>query len=221
MQADSHRLPSGAPPGRSTPSRRSRHARSEAQQRGFDGPPALWRPRPPLSASDLASRLYCAAGSTCRSRHRASNEMKDYELVTPTDEAEWRAYHDIRRRVLFEARGQSGVYREDGPDERAPGNHPKLLLYCGEPVGVVRIDVDATTAICRRVAIRSDVQRLGHGRVLLSLVQQFARENGCERLASHVAPDAVEFYERCGFIVEGDRTVGSSGREPVFMTKRL
>ena len=151
----------------------------------------------------------------------SSHDMKDYELITPADGAEWRAYHAIRRRVLFEARGQFGVYQEDRPDETSPGRYPKLLRYRGEPVGVVRIDVDATTAICRRVAIRSDVQRLGHGRVLLSLVQQFARDKGCAQIASHVARDAVEFYERCGFTVDKDGTPGSSGGESVFMTRLL
>jgi len=147
--------------------------------------------------------------------------MKEHELVTPTDAAEWRAYHDIRRRVLFEARGLFGVYDEQHPDESALGNHPKLLLYRGDPIGVVRIDIDATTAIFRRVAVRSDVQRLGHGRALLSLAQQFAQDSGCGRLASYVAPDAVEFYRRFGFTVEKDRVIGPSGRESVFMTKRL
>ena len=144
----------------------------------------------------------------------------EHALITPTNRAEWRAYHDIRRRVLFEARGQFGVYQEDHPGENAPGNHPKLLRYRDEAIGVVRIDVDGVTAICRRVAIRSDVQGSGHGRVLLSLVQQFAQEQGCTRLTSHGAPDAVEFYERCGFTVDRDETE-SSGGESVFMTKRL
>ena len=76
--------------------------------------------------------------------------MEGHELVTSIDPAEWRAYHDIRRRVLFEARGQFGVYDERRPDEKAPGHHPKLLLYRGDPVGVIRIDIDATTANCRR-----------------------------------------------------------------------
>ena len=147
--------------------------------------------------------------------------MKDHDLITPTHDSEWRAYHDIRRLVLFEARGQFGVYQEEHPDEHALGNHPKLLLYRGEPVGVVRIDVDASTAICRRVAIRSDVQRRGHGRVLLSLVQQFAREKGCQRLVSYVAPAAVGFYEQCGFTVDRDRTSGSIEDRSVFMSKRL
>jgi hypothetical protein len=40
-------------------------------------------------------------------------EMIDHELVTPTGVDEWRAYRDIRRRVLFEARGQVGVFDEN------------------------------------------------------------------------------------------------------------
>jgi GNAT superfamily N-acetyltransferase len=127
--------------------------------------------------------------------------MTDYELVSPSDAVTWRAFHDIRREVLFEARGQVGVYDDNHPEDRAPGHFPKLLLFRGEPVGVVRVDVDGPTALIRRVAVRSDAQRRGHGRVLLSLVEDFARQNGCRRLASHVAVDAVNFYERCGFTI--------------------
>src|SRR5438132_262638 len=148
------------------------------------------------------------------------NEIEDYKLLTPTDAAEWRAYHDIRRRVLFEARGQFGVYDENRADERAPGRHPKLLLYRRDPVGVVRIDIDATTAIFRRVAVRSDVQRLGHGRVLLMLAQQFAEQSGCVELTSHVAPDAVEYYRRCGFTI-GSESLAEGEHASVYMVKSL
>lgn len=148
-------------------------------------------------------------------------ETMEYELVTPPEVAEWRAYHDIRRLVLFEARGQVGVYDDTRADERAPGHHPKLLLYRGDPVGVVRIDLNGTTATLRRVAVRSDVQRRGHGRALLSLAQQFARDHGCWQMVSHVAPDAVDFYRRCGFTVEEQPTAGPSGHGSVFMTKPL
>ena len=146
--------------------------------------------------------------------------MEGHELVTPSDPAHWRVYHDIRRRVLFEARGQFGVYDENRPDEKAPGHHPKLLLYRGDPIGVVRIDIDATTAIFRRVAVRSDVQRLGHGRAMLMLAQRFAQVSGCVRLVSHVAIDAVEFYQRCGFTI-GRESSGGSARESVYMSKAL
>ena len=121
--------------------------------------------------------------------------------------------------MLFEARGHFDVYDENRPDERQAGNHPKLLLYRGDPVGVVRIDVNATTAYLRRVAVRQDVQRRGHGRALLALAQRFAIESRCATLASFVAPDAVEFYRSCGFSVEQDGTASRSANEPVFMTR--
>ena len=147
-------------------------------------------------------------------------ELQDaHALVTPVSASEWQAYHDIRREVLFEARGQFGVYDENRPDDKAPGHHPKLLVCRGEPVGVVRIDVDGTTALIRRVAIRAEVQRLGHGRALILLVQRFAEERGCTALASFVAPDAVGFYQRCGFAIEDTRE--PSERSSIFMTKNL
>jgi GNAT superfamily N-acetyltransferase len=122
-----------------------------------------------------------------------------YHLRPPASDQEWRTYHAIRRKVLFENRGQVGVYNETHPDEFAKGNHPMLLIYRGESIGVIRIDVDGELAIFRRVAIREDVQRCGHGRVMLSLAEGFALDKGCSLVKSYVDPDAVGFYERCGF----------------------
>jgi uncharacterized protein YndB with AHSA1/START domain len=64
-------------------------------------------------------------------------EAEIHELVTPTNDNEWKAHHDIRRQVLFEARGQFGVYDENHPDEKAPGHHPRVLNYGGDTVGTV------------------------------------------------------------------------------------
>src|SRR5262245_66330679 len=101
------------------------------------------------------------------------------ELRTPSSTEEWQAYHSIRRKVLFENRGRFGVYDENHPDEHRKGNHPLLLLLDGEAIGVIRIDINGDQAIFRRVAIREDLQRAGHGRVLLTLAESFAQEKGC------------------------------------------
>ena len=127
--------------------------------------------------------------------------MNDYTLIFPNDANAWQAYHDIRRVVLFEARGQFGVYNPNLADDRLPNHHAKLLLLGNDPVGVVRIDIDGETAILRRVAIRGDVQRRGHGRALIGLAEKFAQAHGCTQLASHVALDAEGFYQKCGFMV--------------------
>jgi N-acetylglutamate synthase-like GNAT family acetyltransferase len=84
----------------------------------------------------------------------------------------------------------------------------------------VRIDVVGTNAILRRVAVRADTQRRGHGRVLLQCAEEFARAKGCLDLASYVAPDAVDFYLKCGFVVERSGVTGASGHSAVFMTRR-
>src|SRR5215510_14502358 len=121
-----------------------------------------------------------------------------YELKTPSNAEEWQAYHSIRRKVLFENRGQVGVYDENHPDEHREGNYPLLLVLDGEAIGVIRVDINGNRAIFRRVAIREDLQREGHGRILLILAESFAQEKGCLHIWSDVALDAVGFYERCG-----------------------
>src|SRR5262245_940577 len=95
----------------------------------------------------------------------------EYELVSPADAASWRAFHDIRREVLFEARGHYGVYNEHHPDDRMPGHHLRLLLHGGRPIGVIRIDISGHEGTLRRVAIRSKAQRAGHGRHMLLLAE--------------------------------------------------
>jgi GNAT superfamily N-acetyltransferase len=147
--------------------------------------------------------------------------MHAHVLVTPATANEWQAYHRIRREVLFEARGQFGVYDANHPDDRAPDHHPKLLLHYGDPVGVVRVDVAGPVAALRRVAIRAVAQRQGHGRTLLGLVQRFAQGSGCTQLVSCVASDAAAFYEGFGFVVAEQTATERCGSGSVFMTKEI
>jgi len=56
---------------------------------------------------------------------------------------------------------------------------------------------------------------------MLSLAEAFAVSHGCGRLASHVARDAVGFYEKCGFSRAQPAVAGSPDGESVLMTKLL
>jgi GNAT superfamily N-acetyltransferase len=132
------------------------------------------------------------------------------ELREPLSEADWAAYHAIRRHVLFELRGHGSAYDANHPDEHRPGHHP-LILWIGDvAVGVIRIDVRGPVAILRRVAIRADLQRRGHGRRLLEFAEDFARAHGCVQVESHVDQGAIGFYHRCGYaLVDANDTGGS------------
>ena len=122
-----------------------------------------------------------------------------HALRTPQSDKEWRVFHAIRRKVLFENRGKTERYIENHPDDSKPGNYPLVFLYRGVVIGVIRIDVSGTVAWFRRIAVRDDLQRLGHGRVLLRLGEDFAKAKGCDEIRSNAAVEAVGFYERCGY----------------------
>jgi len=140
----------------------------------------------------------------------------DHILRSPCSPREWLAYHAIRRKVLFENRGHFGVYVEDHPDEFERDHHPMVLVLNGETIGVIRVDLTQPVAWFRRVAIREDLQRRGHGCTLLRLAECFARQQACNEIRLNVADDAVGFYERCGYL---RATPTATGTVP--MTKTL
>ena len=143
------------------------------------------------------------------------NGKSAHLLRSPVGDEEWRIYHAIRRRVLFENRGLFGVYDENHPDTFVPGNHPFLLFLDGEAMGAIRVDLGERVAILRQIAIREDMQRRGHGRVMLSRAEGFARRSGCHLTRVYSAPDAVGFYARCGYRQE------ESSPEYVLMAKEV
>jgi GNAT superfamily N-acetyltransferase len=101
--------------------------------------------------------------------------------------------------VLFEARGRFD-YIPDGPEEIKAENLSLLLKYLEEPIGTVRLDARPEgKAIVRLVAVASQLQRQGHGRVLMNLVEELAKALGLKELLVHAAPDAVGFYQKLGY----------------------
>lgn len=122
-----------------------------------------------------------------------------HELRLVQEPADWESWHAIRERVLWEARGEFGVYDRDHPSLRSPSHLPFLLVYRGEPIGAIAVEIEGEDAWLRRVAISEPYQRRGHGRIMLELAMNEARLRGCTRARSNVAADAVGFYEKLSF----------------------
>ncbi len=130
------------------------------------------------------------------------NPMTDpkYALAVVTTPEEWEDYHRIRRQELFEAKGRIGIYDQNRPEERAPGNYPLLLKIRGNGIGTTRLDVRPDgTAVIRLVAITKIGQGAGHGRVLANMVEDFARQKGVKKFLVNADPNAVGYYEKLGF----------------------
>jgi GNAT superfamily N-acetyltransferase len=123
----------------------------------------------------------------------------NYRLVDVENEADWQAYHAIRRRVPWEARGRSN-YDDRQPDEHRPNHYPLLLKLGERSLGTVHLDdFGGGVGAVRLVAIVSDGQRRGYGRKLMELVEGRALAMGSQRLVMNAAPDAVGFYEKLGW----------------------
>lgn len=122
-----------------------------------------------------------------------------YELIEVQSPDEWKAYHFLRRTVLWEAKGRLN-YNESHPDEHLNANHPLLLKLDERPIGTVRLDeIGGGSGVVRLVSIAPDVQRSGHGQALSSLTEDFARRFVIATLLVNAAPDAVGFYEKMGW----------------------
>jgi GNAT superfamily N-acetyltransferase len=127
----------------------------------------------------------------------ATGEHTSYRLSRPASPEEWAAYHEIRRRVAFEA----GEAIEDDPDEYAEGHFPLLLKRGANPIGTIRVDSLANgDAALRLVAIDPMHQREGHGRTLLLEAEGFARDIGCRRAVVYATPETAGFYAAAGYI---------------------
>jgi GNAT superfamily N-acetyltransferase len=129
------------------------------------------------------------------------------ELVKVSNPSDWEAFHRIRRTVLFAARGRVDVYDPNHPDDRAPPNHPLLMVEEGRPRATARLDFlgDHRAAI-RLVAVEPENQRRGLGRAMMTLVEQYAARHGVVVLEVNSAPDAAAFYQKLGWtMVHPDR----------------
>ena len=155
------------------------------------------------------------------SRIVVCSNMSRVLLKSPETDAEWNAYHRIREEVLWEARGRFGVYDPNHPDEYGDGKYPKILVVDGEPVGVVRIDLEEESkeAIFRRVAIVEDEQRKGLGTALMTLSEEFATGEGYCNFAANVSEDAIGFYNRIGYRIDTDHP-GNDPSNP-WMIKKM
>jgi N-acetylglutamate synthase-like GNAT family acetyltransferase len=122
-----------------------------------------------------------------------------YELVRVSTEGDWREYHAVRRMVLWEGRGRSD-YDDRQADEYLLSDHPLLLRLDGRPIGTTRLDDfgNGSRAV-RLVAISTDMQGKGHGRVLSALVDDYARHLGLTLLFVNALPEAIGYYQKMGW----------------------
>jgi GNAT superfamily N-acetyltransferase len=129
-----------------------------------------------------------------------SHSLERYALQLVRSPQEWSAYHAIRRDAIFSVLLPGQAYDEHDPDEFEHRHLAHVLIRDGEIIGTVRIDlVGESQAGLRLIAIRRDLQRQGHGSILLSLAEGAARSLGRTEVVINAHPTSLTFYLANGY----------------------
>jgi len=114
-----------------------------------------------------------------------------YRLDRPRCDADWQAYHGIRRKVFHLPRPV---------EEISPTCHPLLLFLEDQPIGAIQVDdLGNEAAALRLVAIDPAHQGGGHGRAMLERAEQFAQRIGCGKAVVYATPESAGFYQSLGY----------------------
>src|ERR1700730_16657048 len=126
--------------------------------------------------------------------------LERYALRPVRSPQEWSVYHAIRRDAIFSALLPGQAYDEHDPDEFQHRHLPHALVRDGEIIDTVRIDlVGEAQAGLRLIAIRRDLQRQGHGSVLLRLAEHAARVLAGTEIVINAPPASLSFYLANGY----------------------
>jgi predicted GNAT family N-acyltransferase len=110
------------------------------------------------------------------------------------------------RELIFGIRKTVFVVEQSVPedielDELDPDAQHVLAFIDGAPVGTGRITSQGRIG---RMAVLSEYRGHGVGREILLALVKIGRNNGIDRLCLSAQCHAIPFYERMGFVAQGD-----------------
>ena len=124
------------------------------------------------------------------------------EIRAPKTEKEWEAYYDLRYEVLRKPLGKPiGSERNEGD---AIGIH--FALFDNDVIrAIARLDpMDKNTCQVRFVAVSSEMQGKGYGKLIMLRVEAEGRKEGYSKLILHARDYAVEFYKKLDYKLIGE-----------------
>ena len=119
------------------------------------------------------------------------------EIRSPKTASEWQDYYDLRYRVLRKPLNQPlGSEKNEGD---ITGEH--FALYeNGHLKAIARLDIsEPKIAQVRFVAVESDTQGKGYGKLIMTATEEKAKKDGNEKMILHARDYAVKFYEKLNY----------------------
>ncbi|KAI1299654.1 putative acetyltransferase [Halotydeus destructor] len=125
-------------------------------------------------------------------------------IRSPETESEWLSYYDLRYRVLREPWRQPKGSEKLADDDEA--THVAYFDGDNNVIGCARLHKtkyfnDTDVGQIRLVAVHPDHQGKGIGRALNDYLEEEAKKSGLSVIILEARDNAVDFYERLGYVI--------------------
>ena len=124
------------------------------------------------------------------------------EIRSPKTDQEWLDYYDLRYRVLRKPLNKPrGSEKNEGDSS---GEH--FAFYENQVLkAIARLDtIEPSIGQVRFVAVDSQIQGKGYGKLLMLAVEKKAIKNGNKKMILHARDYAVEFYKKLNYKLIGE-----------------
>ena len=135
-----------------------------------------------------------------------ARKPEDFVLAEPRTAQEWENYFELRWRVLREPWGQARGSERDDLD--AESFHLMVCDSTGAVVAVGRLHLNSPSeAQVRYMAVEQSCRGRGLGNRILRGLEDRARAQRVTGVVLNPRDNAVNFYRRHGYIVEGPANI--------------
>jgi GNAT superfamily N-acetyltransferase len=143
------------------------------------------------------------------------------EIKTPKTREEFKAYYELRYRLLRQPWAQ---VKGTEKDDYEPISHHFMAVdtETNETVGVIKVyEKEAGVGCFTHMAVTSDRQRQGIGKLLMDAVEDRSRELGYHTLGCFSRLNTTLYFEQAGYRIAGLPTHYFGTTQVVWMEKKL
>ena len=143
------------------------------------------------------------------------------KIESPETRDQFKAYYDLRFKVLREP---WGMPRGTEKDDYEPISQHFMAVddETGEIVGVAKLfEKESGVAWLSHLAVASEQQHIGIGKMLVSYIEDLARSEGYKQIGVQARLNTTDYFEKLGYRISGLPTHYFGTTQVVWMTRDL
>lgn len=143
-----------------------------------------------------------------------------FYIRNPESDSDWEAYYHCRWELLRKPWDRPPGSEKDDHDQHA--YHIMAVDQDDNVIGVGRVHFRSDTeSQVRYMAVREEWTNRGIGTLILTTLEQYAKENGASKIMLYARENAIDFYLKRGYFNQGPAHNLYGEIPHLFMTKTL